>query len=106
MEKIYKTYIKQISGKTFYFVKRFSVFPEYENCPEILDSMGMHTDFYKACKLAKIYDETTVEKLMNELHIIPDTTRVIHTQKAKSMTLSFLKNTHHAISKLKWAPIN
>lgn len=106
MEKIYKTYTKQINGRTFYFVKRFSVFPEYENCPEILDCMGMHADFYKACSLAKIYDKAIIKKLMNELHIIPDSTRIIHMKKAKAITLSFLKNTHHAISKLKWAPIN
>ena len=106
MEKIYKTYTKQINSKTYYFVKKISVFPEYENCPEVLDSMGMHTDFYKACNLAKIYDEPTLKKLMNELHIIPESTRIIHMQKAKSMTLSFLKNTHQAISKLKWVSIN
>lgn len=106
MEKLYKTYTKQINGKTFYFVKKFSIFPEYENCPEILDSMGMNTDFFKACKLAKVYDESIVKKLMNELHIIPDSTKIIHMQKSKSMTLSFLKNTQHAISKLKWVSIN
>jgi hypothetical protein len=106
MEKIYETYTKQINGKTFYFVKKFSVFTEYENCPKILDSMGMHTDFYKACDLAKIYDESTVNKLMDDLHIMPDSARVIHMSKVKSVTHSFLKNTHHAISKLRWASIN
>lgn len=106
MEKIYKTYTKQINGKTFYFVKKFSVFTEYENSPKILDSMGMHTDFYKACNLAKIYDELTVNKLMRELHIIPDSARIIHLPKIKAMTHSLLKNTHHAIIKLRWASIN
>ncbi len=106
MEKIYKTYTKQINGKTFYFVKKFSVFTEYENSPKILDSMGMHSDFYKACNLAKIYDELTVNKLMKELHIIPDSARIIHFPKVKAMTHSLIKNTHNAILKLRWASIN
>ena len=106
MEKIYKTYTRQINGKTFYFVKNFSLFSEYENSPAILDSMGMHTDFYKACSFAKINDETVVSRLMNELHIIPDTARIIHMKKSKAITHSFWKNTHHAFSKLKWASIN
>lgn len=106
MEKVYKTYTKQINGKTFYFVKIFSVFTEFENSPEVLDSMGMHTNFNKACSLAKVYDENIVNKLMNDLHIMPDSARIIRLPKVKSVTNSFLKNTHHAFSKLRWASIN
>lgn len=106
MENIYKAYTKEINGKTFYFVKKFSIFPEYENSPKVLDSMGMHTDFYKACNIAKIDDDIIVNKLMNELHIIPDSARVIHMHRMKAMTHSLIKNTHQAILKLRLASIN
>ena len=106
MENIYKAYTKEINGKTFYFVKKFSAFSEIENCPQILDYMGMHTNFYKACDIAHVNDDVAVNKLMNELHIIPESARVIHMTKVKSMTNSFFKNTQHAFLKLKWASVN
>jgi len=106
MENIYKAYTKEINGKTFYFVKKLSAFPEYENCPTVLDGMGMNTNFYKACNIAHVYDDLAVNKLMNELHIIPESARVIHLPKIKSITHSFLKNTQHAILKFRLASIN
>ncbi len=106
MENIYKAYTKEINGKTFYFVKKFSAFPEYKNCPTVLDTMGMHTNFYKACNIAHVNDDIAISKLTNELHIIPDTARVIHLPKIKSITHSLLKNTQHAILKFKLASIN
>jgi hypothetical protein len=106
MENIYKAYTKEINGKTFYFVKKFSVFPEYENSPKVLDAMGMHTDFYKACNIAKIDDDIVVRNLMNELHIIPDSARVIHMHGVKAMTHSLIKNTQQAILKLRLASLN
>jgi hypothetical protein len=106
MENIYKAYTKEINGKTFYFVKKFSVFPEYENSPKVLDAMGIHTDFYKACNIAKIDDDIVVRNLMNELHIIPDSARVIHMHGVKAMTHSLIKNTQQAILKLRLASLN
>jgi len=105
MENIYKTYTKEINGKTFYFVKKFSSFPEYQDL-QVLESMGMHSDFFKACKIAKIEDEVIINKLMTDLHIIPDSARVIHMHKVKAMTHSLIKNTQHAILKLRLASIN
>ena len=106
MENIYKAYTKEINGKTFYFVKKFSSFPEYENSPKVLDAMGMHTNFYKACNIAQIDDDMAVSKLMNDLHIIPDSARVIHMHGVKAMTHSLIKNTHQAILKLRLASLN
>ena len=106
MENIYKAYTKEINGKTFYFVKKFSIFPEYENFPSVLDAMGMHTNFFKACNIAKIDDEGIINKLISELHIIPESGRVIHMQRVKAITHSLIKNTHHAILKLGLASIN
>jgi len=106
MENIYKAYTKEINGKTFYFVKKFSTFPEIENCPLILDCMGMHTNFYKACNIARVNDDVAVNKLMNELHILPQSARIIHMTRVKTLTHSLLRNTHHAFLKLRWASIN
>lgn len=106
MESIYKAYIKEINGVNFYFVKKYIAFPEHEDFPNVLDSMGMHSDFFKACDIAKVYNEVVVTRLMNELHIIPQSARVIHIQREKSITHSFIKNTQQAILKLKWAIAN
>lgn len=106
MENIYNAYTKEINGKTFYFVKTFSVYHEIKDCPPVLEKMGMHSNFHKACYLAQINDDNVVSQLMNELHIVPESGRVIHLQKVKSMTHSLLKNTQHAILKLRLASIN
>lgn len=105
MEHIFKAYLKEVNGKTFYFVKKLSVFPEYENCPPVLESMGMHADFFKACSIAKIYDQEVINKLMDEVHLIPDSANIIHLDKAKAISNSLIKNTHQAILKLKLASL-
>lgn len=106
MENIYNAYTKEINGKTFYFVKKFSAFSEYPNFPNVLESMGMHTDFYKACNIAKVDDEIAINNLMSELHIIPESARIIHLHRVKAMTHSLIKNTHQAILKLRLASIS
>jgi hypothetical protein len=105
MEYIYNAYLKEVDGKTFYFVKKLSVFPEYESCPPVLESMGMHADFFKACSIAKIYEQDVITKLMNEVHLIPDSAKVIHLNKAKAISNSLIKNTQQAILKLKLASL-
>jgi hypothetical protein len=106
MENNYRAYTKEISGKTFYFVKKFSTYPEYENVPMVLESMGMHSDFFKACEIAKVDDEMVINKLMNDVHIIRESARVIHMPRVKAMTHSLIKNTQHALMKLRWASVN
>lgn len=105
MENIYKAYTKEINGVNFYFVKKYTSFPEYDDFPNVLDTMGMHPNFYKACDIANIFDEVVISRLMNELHIIPESAKIIHLHRMKSMTHSLLKNTQHAILKLKLASI-
>ena len=106
MENIYNAYTKEINGKNFYFVKKFSVYPEVKDCPPVLEKMGMHTNFFKACYLANIYEEKVVNQLKNDLQIVTESARVVHLQKVKSMTHSLVKNTQHAILKLRLAYIN
>ncbi|MEO8822358.1 MAG: hypothetical protein ABI366_02210 [Ginsengibacter sp.] len=106
MENIYNAYTKEINGKTFYFVKKFSVYPEVKDCTPVLETMGMHTNFFKACNLAFISEKEIINQLKNDLHIVTESARIIHPQKVKSMTHSLVKNTQHAILKLRLASIN
>lgn len=106
MENIYLAYTKVINDATFYFVKKYTTFPELEDMPKVLDSMGMHRDFYRACDIAKIYEEAVINKLLDELHILPVTEKVIPMYGVKAITHSLVKNTQHAILKLRLAGIN
>ena len=106
MENIYTAYSREINGKTFFFVKKYNVFPEFKDYPKILDSMGMHTDFYKAYNLAKINDEAILKKLVSELHVLPEPSKVIQMHGVRAVTHTLLKNTHQAILKLRLAGIS
>lgn len=105
MEYIFNAYLKEVDGKTFYFVKKISTFPEFENCPPVLESMGMHVDFFKACYIAKVYDQDIINRLMDDVHLIPDSAKIIHLKKVKALSNSLIKNTHQAILKLKLASL-
>lgn len=103
MENIFKAHTREINGKTFFFVKKYTIFPEYDNLPPVLNAMGMHTNFYKASRIAGLYDDAIISGLLNELHIIPDSAREIRLHRVKTMTHSFLKNTQQALLKLRLA---
>ena len=106
MENIYTAYTRVINDVSFYFVKRYTIFPEYEGVPKVLENLGMHTDFYRACDIARIYDEEIVSKLLDDLHILPETAKVVPMKKISAMTHSLIKNTHQVILKLRLAGIN
>ena len=67
MKEIYTSYTKEIQNKTFYFVKKFTTFPEFENVAPLLESYGMHTEFNKACSIACINDIKIRQQLFNEI---------------------------------------
>lgn len=106
METIYTAYSRVVNNVNFYFVKKITIFPEYENSPEILDSFGMHTDFFRACEIAKIYDEGVINKLMNDLKLIPKSALVVPINGTKSFTHNLIKNTHSVFSRFRLAGIN
>ena len=66
MEHYYKSYTKIINDTNFYFVKKYTSYPEFQDTPEILEKLGMHENFKKACMLAEITDMAVVEKLYDE----------------------------------------
>lgn len=106
METIYTAYSKVVNNVNFYFVKKYTIFPEYENSPQILDSFGMHTDFYRACDIANIYDECIINKLMSDLKLIPESARIVPISGIKSVTHNVIKNSHSLISRFRLAGIN
>jgi hypothetical protein len=67
METIYTSYTKKIQATTYYFVKKFMVFPELKGVPPVLESFGMHTDFDKACTIASVSDADIKKQLLQEI---------------------------------------
>ena len=67
MENFYTSYQKTVQGKTYFFVKKFLTFPEFNNVPNVLVGYGMHTDFDKACNIAMIHDATIKLQLLNNM---------------------------------------
>jgi len=67
MENVYTSYTKTVQNKTFYFVKKFLVLPEFKEIEPILESYGMHTNFDKACEIAQITDHSVKEMLLKEI---------------------------------------
>ncbi|MDQ2719828.1 MAG: hypothetical protein M3Z26_08745 [Bacteroidota bacterium] len=106
MENIYTAYTKTIGGKDFYFVKKYTSFPEYEGSPKVLENLGMHPNFYRACDIAKVYDEEIINKLMSELQIFPETAKAVPLKKVNALTHTLVKSTQQIILKLRLAGIN
>lgn len=67
MNTFYTAYTRQVQGTKFYFVKKFSTFPELNGMPDILEDFGMHTDFKTACSIAKIADPLIQENLLETI---------------------------------------
>lgn len=66
METFYTAYTKLLDYKTYYFVKKFTAFPEFKDVSPILESYGMHTDFDKACSIAGLTDASIKEQLLQQ----------------------------------------
>ncbi len=67
MDTFYTAYLRFVNGSPLYFVKKFSTFPELNGVPPILENYGMHTDFHRACKIAKVKDPSVIERLLGEI---------------------------------------
>lgn len=66
METFYTAYTKLLDYKTYYFVKKFTAFPEFKDVSPILESYGMHTNFDKACSIAGLTDAAIKEQLLQQ----------------------------------------
>lgn len=67
MNTFYTAYTRAVHGTNFYFVKKFSAFPELKGVPDILETLGMHTDFKRACRLAELKDPAIMHKLLKDI---------------------------------------
>ena len=66
MEHYYTAYIKTINNMPYYFVKKYTRFPELKNTPAILENYGMHPDFNTACSIAAIHNLEIKQQLFKE----------------------------------------
>lgn len=109
MKSFYQAYTREINRQTHYIVKKYNCFPEYENFPPILDAMGMHRDFLKACELANVEDDYSVQHLMEELNLTKVSGKVIPIQNVPrekvSKTSSIFNLPQQWLSRLRWAHI-
>ena len=65
METFYKAYTKISQNKSYYFVKKYLSFPEYNDVEDIMEGYGMHTDFNKACSIAGLHDLKIRQQLLD-----------------------------------------
>ena len=77
MENFYTAYTKVIENKTYYFVKKFMAFPEFEGVEPVLESYAMHADFEKACSIAGISDPLVKTRLLKEANETLQVAKVI-----------------------------
>lgn len=67
MENVYTSYSRKIDATTYFFVKKFLVFPDLKTIPPILEGYGMHIDFNQACIIAGIKDAEIKKQLFAEM---------------------------------------
>jgi hypothetical protein len=103
MENVYTAYIKEVNNQQLYFVKKFTSFPELENVDPILDSLGMHRDFNRACEMAQIYNKDIIKDLYSQLHIVPESKNAIEPVESNSFFGALYKNMHHALVRMRIA---
>ena len=77
MKNFYSAYTRVVQNTTFYFVKKFITFPEYKDVPNVLETYGMHTDFNRACQIAKINDNEIKKQLLNNLQSNASSAKII-----------------------------
>lgn len=88
MENYYTAYIKVIQNTTFYFVKKFTIFPEFKDMPPVLESLGMHKDFNRACDIASVKDLTTRKNLFEEVQNQDISAKIIHMNISTDISLA------------------
>lgn len=106
MENIYTAYTKKINDEVHYFVKHYTRFKDIDGSPAILSEYGMHKDFFKACAIAKIYEETVVMDLSAQVFLPATPAKVISFNASKQRSHSILRNTQNLLSKLRLAGLN
>lgn len=108
-KSIYTAYTRTVNDKTFYFVKKYNDYEGVRNLPPVLDSMGMHKDFLRACELANVEREEDVMQLMDQLNLTFYSGKVISVsqlpEERETSRSSSIWYPQYWLSKLKWAHI-
>lgn len=103
MKNFYKVYTRQVNGENFYFVKKYTSYSDLEGSPRVLDAMGMHKNFYQACKFAKITDGAVIHDLSLQVYIPAKETKEFTLQKVSN---TILRSAQHFLAKLRLAGMN
>lgn len=82
METFYTAYTKLLDFKTYYFVKKFTAFPELKNVEPVMEAYGMHPDFDKACSIAGVTDAEVKETLLEQATENRQTAKVFELNRA------------------------
>lgn len=106
MENIYSVNTRNVNNQLFYFVKHHITFTEIEDAPQILSGYGMHRNFFTACSIAKIYDESIINELSSHVYLPGLPAKVISFDNVKQESHSLLKSTQNFLSKLRLAGLN
>ncbi|MEP7230430.1 MAG: hypothetical protein ABI691_09270 [Ginsengibacter sp.] len=69
MDTFYTAYTRPVNGTNYFFVKKYSSFPELNGVPDILENFGMHADFKSACRIAGLKDPAIMQKLLKDTEI-------------------------------------
>ena len=95
METQYTAYVKTINGTPFYFVKTYSVFPEFKNIEPVPETFGMHTNFKKACTIAGVYDADIQQQLLNTIENNAASCKVIPIESNASKMYNIKRKQHY-----------
>ncbi|MEI8058583.1 MAG: hypothetical protein WCG67_00390 [Ferruginibacter sp.] len=77
MDTFYTAYTKLLDYKVYYFIKKYTSFPELKNAAPIMECYGMHTDFDKACCIAGINNPQIKENLFKEVEATITKSKVV-----------------------------
>ncbi|MEO8412276.1 MAG: hypothetical protein ABI472_01400 [Ginsengibacter sp.] len=88
MENFYTAYTKIVQDTTFYFVKKYVTFPEYNGVPGVLESYGMHTDFNRACEIASVKDEEVKKHLFADIQNNESSAKIIHMSPTNGISIA------------------
>ncbi len=87
MNTFYTAYTRLVHGANYYFVKKFSSFPELNGVPDILENFGMHLDFKSACRIAGLKDPAIMQKLLKDIEIASTVNaKIIHMNSQTALT--------------------
>ena len=100
METFYKAYSKMVLNRKTYFVKKIVRFPEYQGMEDIVIGYGMHSNFNRACSIAKIDSLKIRERLLAETECIPASGKILSLYSPVKSPKKFIQLLQNSLSLL------